>query len=363
MKLLIAELFPEKGHFRLFTNIVRLLAQSNEVTVVFPKSVHETIVGCKTILAPYDYYYSKTKNKLHLVLQYVSYSKNVCKYIASIDKMERFDAVISVTYNEVGFAFGKKYFRDLSKVLLMSHNNLDLVLNNKIKEILFNTYAHKVKHLVQCKFIKEEFSKSFNIPQKEIGVWMHPQNRNEEGLHRSTDIFDCVGISNSNDDVIIKEIIEREHDTGYIKKHGLRVVLRSKLYEFDDGYLKVFKGFLEKDQYDYYINNAKCIFLPFPTGFKLRMSGTLVDAFSNCKPIIGTPIALFKACSEQYPAIMRIYSPDLFVEQIKDCNKSLSGDLYQRFIEVHSDNSVLNNMTDELNNLLYGDNKIVSIDF
>lgn len=350
MKILLVEFSPAKGHKQLFENICTMLSKNNVVEVMLPKGEEYSCAGADVSYLPYEIMNIQAKPRIYRSLVTILDSIKRMRIVAKVDKKNQYDCIISITYNEVAFGLGRFYFRDVEKIFLMHHNNLDSIANSKIKKMVFSTYVNKVRHIVQCRFISENMKKQYNIVPAKLLVWPHPLNSITEEL---SEIYlgneiDCVGISNSNDENIINEIIQIEDTTQVIKGSNLHIVLRSKEREYDNGYLKVIRGFLSKKEYDAYIARGKIIFLPFPLKFYNRMSGTVIDAFSNYKTVIATPFELIKVCKKIYPQITRYYSLETFVDEVKALSMVEKDELrkqeFMRFLELHSSEYLSSNM-------------------
>lgn len=338
MKILITELFPEKGHRRLLDNIVRLLKDDYDIYVAIPKNSGNNFDTANIVEMKDTYYYDKessSRNKFN----YYQYNLSRIIELNGFVKMINPDYVFIVTYTEVPLGIFSFLYKEWNKTILMNHNNIDCVLTNKIKRFLFDRFARKVKHIALCDFIADKMSQDLAISRKNIAVWPHPLYQNSIDERSIEKKYDCVGISNSNDESIIKRIIEKEKKSAYLKKNNLRVVLRSKEIEYDNGYLKVLVGSLPKEEYDSYINSTRSIFLAFPPTFQYRMSGTLMDALSNRIPVIGTNIPLVTSYYNKYKNVLRIYSDDNFVDDIKavsEINEAMQRD-FDAFLNEHSD--------------------------
>ena len=360
MKLLLAELWPEKGHFRLLIELTDMLSSVHNVSTIIPNgSTENNLNHC--IIAPYGYYSKMNKNRIVDFVHSLFYMHKVAKYIKSIDEIKNFDYIILITYNEVGYFLFKKIFKE--KVILMNHNNIDFISKSTIKKALFMSFAKKTKHIVQTKFIFDYLNKKISVNRENIAIWLHPLNYNENVLTKP--IYDCVGISNSNDDAIIKEILELEKETGFLKKDNLKILLRSRKYSYDDGYLKIINGFLPDNEYNFYINSSSTIFLPFPKTFKYRMSGTLVDAFSNRKPVISSDTILYKNVKKVYPSIIKKYTLESFSSSIKLLKVlSYAQDIeFNRFYSMHCRQNLSKSIEAELNRLINYSSTETYVDF
>jgi hypothetical protein len=155
--------------------------------------------------------------------------------------------------------------------------------------------------------------------------------------------YQCVGLSSSNDENIIESIIRKEEKENLLKQMKIKVVLKSKEFEYDNGYLKVVKGYLEKEVYSDFIDNAQSIYMPFPNRFQFRMSGTLIDALTNNKIVYGSDIPVMRQYSIKYPSICKVVNDEnAFIETLlsnNDNNKKLE-DEFDKFKEDHSEERI-----------------------
>ena len=86
------------------------------------------------------------------------------------------------------------------------------------------------------------------------------------------------------------------------------------------------------------------------------MSGTLMDAFSNYKPIIVTSSPLSKACQNVYPSIIKDYDVDSFLKSIMEFRErtDIMKNEFDRFISFHDDSNLTNIIENTIDNSLNG---------
>lgn len=233
------------------------------------------------------------------------------------------------------------------KVLYMYHNNIDLMRKNRFQRAAFSIVKSNMNHIVLDEFIGEKLITAYKIKKEKIFCWPHPIYELREPKVRK---YDCVGISQSNDEKIIGAIIADEEQYEKIKKSNLKVVLRSKKYHYDNGYLKVINGWLSDEEYQDYLDNAKCVLIPFPVGtFQYRPSGTVIDAFSRKISVLGSDIELIKKYSQTYSQICKIFHLSTFAEDVMDICRSGTETLdFDRFLEFHSNDNIKKAMVESL---------------
>ena len=242
------------------------------------------------------------------------------------------------SFDTIAFKFGRFLFGKTENMYLLHTINIDELSNNIMRKI-FETYKNKVNHVVFEQYMKDYLINEIGIESNRIFVLPHPLNENSESSSVKELEYACVGLSNSNDEELIDTLIELEKEKSIFKSNCKKVILKSKDKEFDNGYLKVFKGFLDKNVYDNYINKSECVIVPFPKVFRYRMSGTLVDAFSNDKIILGNDIPIIQTYAKKYPEICKIFaSASDVAEEICLCRTSNGKE--SEFKKFKSDHSI-----------------------
>lgn len=333
-------LYSNLGQRRMDENIIRELVKIAKVYVACPAGYYEhEIEGAKYI--DYDYV---AKNKSKSIYTYMQDIKNIV-HANKLRKKYKFDYYFFASFETLVFPLWMIVAPGTSeKCFLIHNNNIDRMDDRPIKKRFFSLYKGKVNHIFLAEFIRKYAIEKLNIPKDKAYLLPHPLNANDESFPKE---YDCVGISNSNDDEWIKQIIKIENERGFFKKNNCRVVLRSKKYSFDNGWLRVINGWMKDDEYNSYINKAKCIFLPFPKSFQYRMSGSVVDAFSNYTTVIGTSIPIFFFYSNKYKNICHIANtPSEFCDIIFNHNENNMDATkeFNEFINEHSNRIVLMNL-------------------
>ena len=339
MNILVCEHLTSKGHVNLFVNVCRLLVTGgHHVIAVIPQNFTKDLSFCEVERMDLNYYYDEYPNK-RSILTKASYCLKVQHFISKQYKVRDIDVTFVVTYDEVSLALGRfaGYMKGLTFVL--QNVNPDSIQESRIHRIGYELIKNRVYSVVLGGFIKDFLVSSLKTNPQRVLVLPHPMYTVSDNMEHD---IDCVGISNSNDESIIEKIIEKEKKDGLIRKNGLKVVLKSQKTKFDNGYLKIISGFIDSDIYDDYISRAKCIFLPFSLSFKSRMSGTLIDALSNNKSVIGTRIPAVIQAEKCYNSVLKIYNETTFIDDIigLGLDNEAKNESFRRFKEHHSDNQL-----------------------
>lgn len=337
MKILYLDFLYPEGHIRQNTEYINCLAKFSEVCVLCEKGRYDNAVLQAEIIQS-DCFNIKEGRLLSRIS-----TLKVMLYSAMIARKKKPDYIFVSSYETITFAIGRLFFSKRDKLFLLQHFNID-ELENGIKRCFFNNYMRTVDHIVFEKFISDYLIEVFNLDEKRIHVLPYQLNENSSEKNKKK-TYSCVGLSNSNDEKIISAIVDIENRQEILKGTRSKVILKSKSIEFDNGFLKVINGYLDNEQYDEYINNSQCIYMPFPSSFRYRMSGTLVDALSNNKIVLGSNIPLIVYYAAQYPKVCKIVSgaEDLFENILKInmlAKKEQISD-FERFKTAHSENKIM----------------------
>jgi hypothetical protein len=326
-------LYPE-GHIRQNIEYINCLSHFSKVYVPCPKTRYNSGI-LKAEILKNDAFKIK-EGRIHNRLS----SIGAMLRSAVLTRKKNPDYIFVSTYETMAFAIGRLFFRKHDQLFLLQHFNID-ELENKIKRWFFKSYMKKVDHIVFEDFIREYLIEKFKLDEKRIHVLPHQLNENLPKVNGEKK-YSCVGLSNSNDEKIIAEIINIEKQYGILKQAKRRVVLKSKTIEFDNGYLKVFKGYIADDEYNEYIDHSECLYMPFSMTFRYRMSGTLVDALSNNKIVLGSDIPLMRYYANKYPSACKIVygAKDIFEYILKLETDDASGE-FKQFKESHSSKIII----------------------
>jgi len=332
-------LFP-KGHKELNKKLILYFADILNVTVLVDKEYldqefdnNENITTKKIKIK---------KSMKNAFLSRLNAFRNMVSTHRSVD-WKQFDFVWVNTFETISFAIGYKLINN-KNIYIMHHNNTD-ELSNRIKRLFFNTYKNKVKHVVFEDFIKDYLVNSIGVKKSSVIVIPHPQKSNIPYLG-VLDNKMCVGLSNSNDKSIVNQIVKEEILNKTFSENGIEMVMKST-DEYQCNFLRVFSGFLGKEDYDKYINESTFVLAPFNANYKFRTSGFIIDALANEKIIIGSNIPLMRAYARKYPHICYYFNeiheiPDIILNA---SNKTeVAKREFSEFRHTHSDLQIKGNM-------------------
>lgn len=335
--LLMETLDGTEGHKQMDEGIIRPLSKIADVTVLSQEEWFKDM--------PTDVKLEEYSVKFWLNLPRAdNLVRSVCHLYQAWkwDRRHHYDYLFFTSYHTIVMVMARMLFgKRLGQIYIIHHNNIDSLLKSKMKSVLFSLYAKTVHHVIYENFIGNSLMKHYQIPKKNIHILPHPMS---SVIVSEKARYDYVGISTSNDEEWVKAMIEEEEKTGILKRKGVSVVLRSSELQYDDGALKVFSGWLSREEYYDYATGGKCMILPFPMDFCYRMSGSLCDALSNNIRVVGSRIPLFCKYEKRYPHICRtgIEMENLIrlKEEWLDNDSALAEKEFEKFERAHSEAAI-----------------------
>jgi hypothetical protein len=279
-----------------------------------------------------------------------------CKAAVRYIKTNHIDVIIIGKHDYFSMSVARFLLPGTIPIFLIQHNEIDQLnvmgIKGKIKRFCFNIFKDRVIHCVLEEFVKDYLITEEGISDNRVCCWPHPIERDFIILNKERK-YDCVGISTSNNEHIIMDIINTETKTENLKKHNRHIVLRSKTESFDNGHLKVFHGWIDDQEYENYINNAKSVLIAFKEGYCNRVSASIFDAFSRHIPVLCTDMPLARFYNKKYGNICMIIDKD-FVHTLNFIGKTSSDDesKFYEFYKDHNDETIQNIIKNDFQRLI-----------
>jgi hypothetical protein len=340
-KLLFCTFVFEKGgasHHN--TELIKLLSTRFDITLLSKREFLTSEIENVDLIENDSYAIRRGVKNVFGILKNMSIAAKCAKKLKP-------DIVLISVYETRSFAIGRLLFERNTNIAVIENNNIDL-LTKWLNRICYKSFAKSVKHFVFESYIGEYIAEKYRIPDNLIYVMPHIMYPSESPPRRDdkceTD-FDCVALSNSNDESTIAKIIESERDNSILKKNNIRMFIKSRKTEFDNDYLVVKTGFIPIEDYHAMIDNCKIVYTPFPKSYKYRMSGSIIDSFSSHKRVVSSSFLLAEEYSRLYPNIIQVEdNPKDALELIsKLCRLELSSCStdFSKFEKDHSNSRML----------------------
>lgn len=334
MNVLFCELLYPKTHARSNSFYINCMAELDLSLFVMAPENFYSLKNASVKLLPIEELHRK-KGRINYRINEFKYMKHILNAV----KKYKIDKIILASSDYAMLPFLLFRLPKRCECFLIHHAELDVLETNKIKRIIFDSFRNKIHHLVFEPFIADFLNHNLKIEDFRVHIMPHSLNKNIDSVSNSKFYCDLAGLSNSNDENFIDDLIKLEQQTGKLKEIGKKIILKSVNHEFDDGYLKVFRGHLPDEEYNMIISGAQRIFMPFENNFGYRESGTLMDALSNGKYVIASDIPLMQNYIHLYPTLCSIYHTaedviNIISEDI--CDNSKADEEIASFIAAHS---------------------------
>lgn len=330
MKVLFVNLLNDvDGHKRFDSLFIDALSHHNDVFVICPEGWYNYKFGKTTHIIPF----SQKKNKyIDVYLKLRLIKRITIKY--------SIDLIVFSTFHVKKLGYFLKYLHvKKTKIALVHHNTIDVIGSNPKAKKSFDSYKNSVNHFVFEEFILHHLVESYDVNQNHVFLVPHPIISNEEENEKK---LDCVSLGNVDDNLFVEEIVTIEKESSVFMNNNLKIFLKSKDIDFNDGFLMVKKGFLNESDYLDILRSAKKCLIYYPNTYKYRVSGIAFEAVSYGLAIIGNNIPLFSFYCQKYPSLFYVFhNTDDIVNEIKqdrDCEEKRKS--REKFINEHCLGSV-----------------------
>ena len=221
---------------------------------------------------------------------------------------------------------------------------------------MYKSFANKIHHLVYESFFKDYLISQIGVKEQTVHVVPHFQYKEEKHLVQnkpSYKIFDCIAISWSNDENLIRELVTFEEEHHLLEQNNISLKIKCKGYSYSSNSITIDGEFIPQNEYDELYTNCKLVLVPFPLSYEYRMSGCIVDAFSNHKMVVSTGLELSKFYANKYGPIINICrnAKDIIytiVDIVVNHKYALDSSFFVRFENDHG----LNEIKQKLNEMI-----------
>ena len=336
MDILFCDFLLERGNVNVDARMIDLLAEEHNVVCSLPKSWYPCDFKNEDKILFLDLI--KTNNSKNAIVYKLQTLKRM-RIISKLAKEYIPDLILVSTYETRIMPIGLRFFKkNRKKIIVIENNNIDL-LANKVHRFCYNIIKNKVFHIVYENYIKDHLITELGIDKGRVCCVPHVMYKQEKHSFRSLlSNFDCIAISSSTDEEFIKSMIDFETENKFFKNNNIKILIKSSRYQFDDDFLRVINKMIPKEEYDYYYSSCKIVIAYFSNDYNYRMSGTIVDAFSNEKIIISNNFSLANYYSQKYEGSIIVANSidDLALKIVRLVRTPLKNERYKDFYNDHS---------------------------
>ena len=261
---ILVELKAPSGHVNLYRNqIESLLIKGKKILFVTTKLYSDFFSNLDIDFLIFDC--NHTNNK---VFHRIQQCHLLLKLKIKLTQL-KYQKLVFLSYENMSFCFLSRIFDENTYVV--EHNNIDFIIENKIKRLSYNLTSKLITHVVFEDYISDFIVKEFG---KKTKIIAHPVNRYSQ----------CSKVSNFN------YIFCPSSDTPkafldrlliFCERNNLVLITKDK-YKLKESEFLIQKNFFEN--YDEVFVNAS--YIAIGVDFKYRISAVFYEAISNNKKII-----------------------------------------------------------------------------
>lgn len=334
-KIYVFDFLAPENHKRLYVDYITALSMNFFVIVYTKKNYFIDEFSENNKISIQDLYVHKgARNRLTRFMRNIYVLHKTRKVFNRIVENK-----LILTFDTVSFAYSNLIL-NLHNTYVMHHKNID-ELENKVKRTFFKTYMNKVNHIIFEELFAQRLI-GLGVSKSKINVVPHSIHKNQsESISQE---YSIVGLSNSIDDEFISSMISFEKENSYFMRKKIKILMRSKKLEFNNGFLNVVNGRLSDIQYNELIEKTKYMFIQFPPNFNNRVSGALFDGISKGKRIISNRNALVSYYDSRYPSLFTMIENIQDISIVLDSNGISNSDSFEAFYKDHSIEKIKNDL-------------------
>lgn len=265
-----------------------------------------TLVGKK---GHFDEYKGDPKVKVYYpVTPKDSHFKNIINLFKIRNKVRisNFDVVLFPTY-DVASLF---VFRSNKPTYIIDHNTVGMLNNTlfgRIRLFLTRTLPSNYYHICLNKSMEtrlRELDRKHTIFHIPHGICPPAMNLEKPDFLNENQHFICCPINRNYDSDFVQSIFESSRLGEYLESNNIVLLLKDGIpcNCRNKNIIRIESG-LSKPQYDYLIQYAKAIILPYGQRFIYRCSGIFFECVSRKTPVVATNLEEFR----QYKDITDLY--------------------------------------------------------
>ena len=337
MKVLFFDSLMPKGHKPINNKYIGILCKMGiELYVCEPESWFNSSEDIRIVEGDWSVPQSEEVGKAKYRKRIVQNIRKLRKTIENLNP----DIIYFASYDIIATFFAIPYlYKYRSKIILQEHNNVDQLINNRIKFVIYNTYKNLFSHFVLEPYIKEKLI-DIGVRDQLVCVVPHPITGEYYEGHDNEKLV--VGLSNSNDETTVNQMIEAQEKTHCFDSTECKFVIKSKSLSYKDEHLEIFNGWISAEDYQYFSHKCEFFIIPFSmSNFSYRVSNVFMEAVSNSKRIIVSRTPLTEYYSNKYPHICEIFDDISQIPKIvRNTNEHEYIESRKVFINDHSDDTI-----------------------
>ncbi len=349
------DLLFEHGNRHVDNSMIKLMAKNHQVYLL----MNDDFIADKSIINSNlkvlgNHLSKEPKGSFSRAVLILNRMRLAAKYSKDLKP----DIIYISTYETRTFPLGLLFFDKTNNIIVLENYNIDF-LRYRSQKIAYKWFANKVHHMVYESFFGDYLVNDIGVKQELVHTVPHfyyaPYVNSLSNIVASKS-YDFVGLSGSNDQDVIGEIVDIETKEKFFENNRIRCYIKSSTHHYESDYLTVSDKFLSTEEYNAMYCDSKAVLVLFPTSYIYRMSGCIVDAFSNHKQVISTNLELSKFYHTKYGSIiLPCESSRDILNQIKTIMNDNTNNLdFSGFEKDHSDETINNSLNKMFNSIKQG---------
>jgi len=189
------------------------------------------------------------------------------------------------------------------KVVLFEHYNVDSIQTiRQYKQ--FNKFCNSFNHIVFAPYIKD-YLIDIGVQEDKVFYVPHPLfNANVPAAQRSSDRRTMLCPGNSNEEDILKAIVDYEEQYHILEQNQINMILRiqkGSMLCSSSKNISFWQGYVSAEEYERKYNDADGILITYPTSYKYRFASVILNALTKHKIVYGNDVMIVQYFAEKYP--------------------------------------------------------------
>lgn len=344
-KILFCDYLFQTGNICVDNVFLDILCKNNDV---YALTSHDRVPKENKVTIIEKSFYKYKKGKIRNFFRIIRIMINSARYARIIKP----DMIFISVYETRLFGIARSIISKKIPIAILENINVDM-LENKLYLWCYKKYSNKVYHFVYENYIGSYLINKIGVKREKVFTISHPTYpdisiENNEIYKK----YNLIAISGSNDDNWIQQIIDFEKETSFFVNNKISFLVKSKTNCFSDDFLVVVNNHLSNAEYNYYYHNCDFVVAPFPLSYKYRMSGCLIDSFSNNKRVIATKFMLALEYERKFDGIIKCFDNIEELLNIVLSDWKTNSDAFIDFKKEHSANKIESQFDYALNTII-----------
>ncbi len=344
MRIAVIQMLYSKGHRRLDQEYVSILSEQNNLIIV-DDGKHFTDEFCKKYKIDRIKVHPLMTRRCELIKRILHYINLFVVLLILKFKRKDFDAILFLNVHNALYFIYK--ILPKKKIILFHHQDIDDMISYPKYYKRFVKVKNNFYHICLADFIKEGLCEKTGVAEEMVFTVYQPLVFTPKEINISDKENLLIGIGNSNDEKIVKELIELDKNNKV--KFPNHIIMRSSSEEYQGTNLTVISGFLSREAYESLYNRARASIVTYPTKYKLRYSGIIDDSLAKGLIVYANenPCSLYFA--SKYPTNVQVLkAPSVLWTILQNPLPESSSKDRALFISCHS----VKNVREQLNKVL-----------